>query len=573
MKKGWEVKMLGECFRLKSGEMLSSKKMNDGDFPVYGGNGIAGKHNEFNLSGSNVIIGRVGELCGNVRHINESIWLTDNAFQVVDTKYEFDNSFLTYLLNFKNLRNSARQAAQPVISNSSLVDITLEFPTSLSEQKQIVSILDEAFAAIAKAKEVAEKNLQNARAVFETYLEKVFANNEWPQNTLDKIAKNLDNKRIPITQNVRKNGAIPYYGASGIVDYVEDYIFNEDLLLVSEDGANLLMRTYPIAFSVSGKTWVNNHAHVLKFESKVSQKFVEYYLNSIKLDDFISGMAQPKLNQKMLNLIPIPFPDSVNQTELVEKFDSLYNEVQSLESIYQQKLSALEELKKAILQKAFAGELTAVLPEVKVLPVAAKVVPLSPIDLQAGIIALALQRHEAAGNAKTFGHVKAEKIVNTAEYELSLPLKRKPKKDAAGPLDFKRFLQVEALAAKAHIFYVDKTDKGYRYTIGSQATELIQNLKAALGDKYAALIQLIDAMVPLNTKETEVRATVYSAWNNLLLEGAAITPEAIVHEAREDWHPDKLKIDRDKFFEAIDWLEANDMVPTGTGEKVVAKIS
>jgi len=121
------------------------------------------------------------------------------------------------------------------------------------------------------------------------------------------VCENLDSKRVPITKKDRITGKYPYYGASGIVDHVKDYIFDEDLLLVSEDGANLLARTYPIAFSVTGKIWVNNHAHVLKFTDKYSQKYIEYYLNSIKLDTYISGMAQPKLNQKALNNIEIPY--------------------------------------------------------------------------------------------------------------------------------------------------------------------------------------------------------------------------------------------------------------------------
>ena len=97
------------------------------------------------------------------------------------------------------------------------------------------------------------------------------------------------------------------------VDYVDDYIFDEDLLLVSEDGANLLARTYPIAFPISGKNWVNNHAHVLRFENMATQKFVEYYLNSIRLDDYVSGMAEPKLNQKMLNSILITLPKTTDE--------------------------------------------------------------------------------------------------------------------------------------------------------------------------------------------------------------------------------------------------------------------
>ncbi|HMT70763.1 MAG TPA: restriction endonuclease subunit S, partial [Saprospiraceae bacterium] len=175
MKEGWERQRLEDCFKLKSGDGLTSKMMSeDGQYPVFGGNGIAGLHNEFNLFGSNVIIGRVGALCGNVRHMTEKIWLTDNAFKITDFKLDFDNAFLTYLLNFKNLREYARQAAQPVISNSSLKDVILEFPKSLNEQQRIVAILDEAFAAISKAKANAEQNLRNAKELFESYLQRVF---------------------------------------------------------------------------------------------------------------------------------------------------------------------------------------------------------------------------------------------------------------------------------------------------------------------------------------------------------------------------------------------------------------
>ncbi|MCP9774969.1 restriction endonuclease subunit S [Cyanobium sp. WAJ14-Wanaka] len=138
---GWMEKALGECFRLKSGDGLISKEMKYGAYPVFGGNGIAGQHNDFNLSGDNVIIGRVGALCGNARHITEKIWLTDNAFKLVDVNADFDNGFLTYLLNYKNLRGLARQAAQPVISNSSLKNLKLEFP-SRAEQQRIAAKFD-----------------------------------------------------------------------------------------------------------------------------------------------------------------------------------------------------------------------------------------------------------------------------------------------------------------------------------------------------------------------------------------------------------------------------------------------
>ena len=151
---------------------------------------------------------------------------------------------------------------------------------------------------------------------------------EW--KTLGEICKNLDSQRRPITSSKRKKGIYPYYGASGIVDFVESYIYEGDYLLVSEDGANLLARNTPIAFSISGKNWVNNHAHVLKFDTYEGRKFVEYYLNQIDLKPYISGAAQPKLNQNNLNSIPIPLPPLSEQRRIVEildRFDTLTNSI------------------------------------------------------------------------------------------------------------------------------------------------------------------------------------------------------------------------------------------------------
>ena len=150
--------------------------------------------------------------------------------------------------------------------------------------------------------------------------------------TLEDIAENCDSMRKPVTSGKREAGEYPYYGASGIVDYVKDYIFDGDYLLVSEDGANLLARSTPIAFSISGKNWVNNHAHVLKFDCYETRRFVEFYLNSIDLALYISGGAQPKLNQKNLNRIEIPLPSQKRQkyiVDILDRFDAICNDLTS----------------------------------------------------------------------------------------------------------------------------------------------------------------------------------------------------------------------------------------------------
>jgi type I restriction enzyme S subunit len=114
----------------------------------------------------------------------------------------------------------------------------------------------------------------------------------------------------------------------------------------------------PIAFSVTGRYWVNNHAHILHLESMATQGLVEFYFESIKLDDFIAGAAQPKLNQRALNAILIPIPELVEeQAKIVSGVESLQEETQRLTRLYECKLVALEELKKSLLHQAFNGEL------------------------------------------------------------------------------------------------------------------------------------------------------------------------------------------------------------------------
>lgn len=147
---------------------------------------------------------------------------------------------------------------------------------------------------------------------------------------LDEISENCDNLRKPVTSGNRTKGDYPYYGASGIVDYVDNYIFDGDYLLVSEDGANLLARSTPIAFSITGKNWVNNHAHVLHFKEYATRRYVEFYLNAMDLSPYVTGGAQPKLNQKNLNRIPLtlpPLPEQRRIVAILDRFDALCNDL------------------------------------------------------------------------------------------------------------------------------------------------------------------------------------------------------------------------------------------------------
>ena len=228
--------------------------------------------------------------------------------------------FVLYALQSQAVEEQSEKQKQGVaqlnLSLKNIADILIPLVSS-EKQDEIVRNLAAVDAAIAIRKEQIRLIDQLVKSRFiELFGDPETNPRGWTRQRLDQICENLDSRRVPITSTDRKAGNYPYYGASGIVDYVKDYIFDEDILLISEDGANLVMRSTPIAFSVSGKVWVNNHAHVVRFESKATQKYIEICFALTDISGSITGTAQPKLNQAKLNAMMFCVPP----IELQEQF-------------------------------------------------------------------------------------------------------------------------------------------------------------------------------------------------------------------------------------------------------------
>ena len=143
---------------------------------------------------------------------------------------------------------------------------------------------------------------------------------DWEVKRLGEVCNFLDSQRVPIKDGdrVKMQGKYPYYGASGIIDYVNDYLFDDDLILLGEDGANILTRSTPLAFLVSGKVWVNNHAHVLKTSTNHNRYYICNYLESLSYDKYNTGTAQPKLNREICENIPILLPNIYEQNKIAD---------------------------------------------------------------------------------------------------------------------------------------------------------------------------------------------------------------------------------------------------------------
>ncbi|MDR9429059.1 MAG: restriction endonuclease subunit S, partial [Salibaculum sp.] len=233
----------------------------DGAYPVFGANGIIGRYHAYNHEEPQLVVGCRGA-CGSVHMTEPFSWITGNTMVIQPKSASVDLRFLEYFFRGPvDIASAVTGAAQPQITQTSLKPIQVPLPP-LEEQKRIVAKLDQAFAALDRARAHAEANLADANSLFDSWIDTAFRFGiaEWPTKRLPEICENLDRRRVPITKADRLQGDVPYYGATGVVDYVAEHIFDEDLLLVSEDGANLLARTYPIAFSISGRAWVNNHA-------------------------------------------------------------------------------------------------------------------------------------------------------------------------------------------------------------------------------------------------------------------------------------------------------------------------
>ena len=166
--KGWENKKFKDCYKLTSGKSLTAKKIIEGNYPVYGGNGIVGYHYDYNLDGDNIIIGRVGALCGNVRNIIGKAFITDNAF--ILTKLEEGlNVFILYLLKVHNLRQYARDALQPVVSNTGFQNIDIIIPP-LSLQQEFASKIE----AIEKQKALIKKSIEEVETLLNSRMDYYF---------------------------------------------------------------------------------------------------------------------------------------------------------------------------------------------------------------------------------------------------------------------------------------------------------------------------------------------------------------------------------------------------------------
>jgi type I restriction enzyme S subunit len=182
----------------------------------------------------------------------------------------------------------------------------------------------------------------------------------WVETDIESVAEILDNLRKPVSSNERSKrlGEVPYYGATGQAGSINDFIFNEELVLLGEDGAPFFDKFKNVAYIINGKSWVNNHAHVLKGKKVLSNKFLLHFFNQFDYTDYVGGTTRLKLNQGSLKSIPFPLPPLAEQHRIVAKLDMLFTQLETIKRSMANIPLLIKDFRKQVLTQAVTGKLT-----------------------------------------------------------------------------------------------------------------------------------------------------------------------------------------------------------------------
>ena len=369
--KGWCLSTLGEVFTLQAGKNITAKDIKDAvteshHYKCYGGNGVRGFVALYNREGDFPIIGRQGALCGNINIAKGKFYATEHAV-VVESYCDVDLMWAYYILITLNLNQYATATAQPGLSVAVINDVCIPIPPR-KEQERISKEIEHWFALIDQI----EQGKFDLQTIIKQTKNKIldFAihgklvpqdpNDEpaiellkrinpdfipcdnghytqlpkgWAACRLEQVADILDNLRKPINASERdsriKNRQIdelyPYYGATGQVGLIDDYLINGHYLLLGEDGAPFLDKNAIKAYSISGKSWVNNHAHILS--PKIDFEFLQYSLNQIDYSEYVNGSTRLKLTQTDMRSIKIMLPPLAEQKRIKSKIQTLFSQL------------------------------------------------------------------------------------------------------------------------------------------------------------------------------------------------------------------------------------------------------
>ncbi|WP_337366402.1 restriction endonuclease subunit S [Phascolarctobacterium sp.] len=356
-----QVELSNACSRLSSGKNISAKHVtNEGIYPVYGGNGIRGYTDTYNFKSECAIIGRQGAYCGNVRYFSGKAYMTEHAVVICGNKNS-NTRFLAYLLSTMQLGRLSGQSAQPGLSVKTLGQQVINLPP-LKVQNAITDILAKLDDKI-EVNESINKNLEEqSKELFKNWFidfSPFTSDSNLPENwrigTVGDIVQLHDAKRIPLSGSERDKmqKIYPYYGATSLMDYVENYLFDGIYLLLGEDGTVVDNLGFPILQYIHGKFWVNNHAHIITGKAGFSVEALYLFFSLTNIKAIVTGAVQQKVSQQNLKKVPAIIPNE----DVLRAFDKLIQPIFAQIRNLRDENARLANLRDCLLPKLMSGEL------------------------------------------------------------------------------------------------------------------------------------------------------------------------------------------------------------------------
>lgn len=312
-----EMVRLGECFTLSSGKFLPTNKRVNGEYSVFGGNGITGKHNEYFIDKPTIVIGRVGEYCGCVHTTGEKVWVTDNALFVTQFLKTIDRDYLCYTLNQKNLNSFANKSGQPSISQSIILKIEIPLPP-LETQKQIAKILDTAAELLAMYKQqLAELDNLIKSTFYDMFGDPVTNPKGWEMVPFTDVLVLQRGFDLPVQSRVI-NGNIPVYGSNGVLDYHNDPKIKNGGVITGRSGT-----IGKVHYTLNDYWPLNTTLFSVELKGN-NIIYLAYLLKYFNLDRFCSGTGVPTLNRNIVHkemIYKIPLSLQSQFAEIVTKIE------------------------------------------------------------------------------------------------------------------------------------------------------------------------------------------------------------------------------------------------------------
>ena len=372
---GWETQKLKYYATVTSGEILSKDEyVFSGDIPVIGSNGKIGTTYKSNNHSEVITTGRVGTI--GTAQIVQDAWITDNA--LIIKSHSISRPFLTYVIPNFDFKFMLSGTAQPLITATKLKNQYIPVPSSEVQDKlvqylntqifNLSHLISQVCSSIELYKKLKQavitqavtKGVRGEREMKDSGVEWIGEiNHRFSLIKLKYICSILDQYRKPISADKRsQSGSVlyDYYGASGVIDKIDDYTIDDHVMLIGEDGANLRMRNLPLMYEVNGKAWINNHAHILKPTERVDFYYLFYALEGLDINPYITGSAQPKLSQEKLQNIWVPLPDFEEQQEIATYIRSKCAEIDGVIAKKELLVKELESYKKSLIYEVVTGK-------------------------------------------------------------------------------------------------------------------------------------------------------------------------------------------------------------------------